>query len=77
MIKLGRQSPDISQGVTANDDKEQGAGDQGLMFGYATNENDNLMPYPILLAHKLTKDLALKRKDGSLPFLMPDGKSAP
>ena len=74
-LYIEEQSPDISMGVDQKGTGVIGAGDQGLMFGYATNENDNLMPYPILLAHKLTKDLALKRKDGSLPFLMPDGKS--
>ena len=74
-LYIEEQSPDISMGVDQKGTGIIGAGDQGLMFGYATNENDNLMPYPILLAHKLTKDLALKRKDGSLPFLMPDGKS--
>jgi S-adenosylmethionine synthetase len=74
-LYIEEQSPDISMGVDQKGTGVIGAGDQGLMFGYATNENDSLMPYPILLAHKLTRDLALKRKDGSLPFLMPDGKS--
>ena len=75
MLRLHAQSPDISQGVTATDEKKLGAGDQGLMFGYATNETKELMPMPILLAHKLTKKLADVRKTGELPWLRPDGKS--
>jgi len=75
MLRLHAQSPDISQGVTATDEKKLGAGDQGLMFGYATNETKELMPMPILLAHKLTKKLADVRKTGELSWLRPDGKS--
>ena len=75
LVALHAQSPDISQGITANDNKEQGAGDQGLMFGYATNETAELMPMPILLAHKLTHRLADARKSKELPWARPDGKS--
>jgi S-adenosylmethionine synthetase len=72
---IGKQSRDIAMGVDAKDDKEQGAGDQGLMFGYASNETDVLMPAPITYAHRLMRRQAHLRKHGVLPWLRPDAKS--
>jgi S-adenosylmethionine synthetase len=72
---LGKQSPDIAQGVNQTSDREQGAGDQGMMYGYATNETDVLMPAPITLAHRLVKRQSEVRRSGALPWLRPDAKS--
>lgn len=77
ITSIDRQSPDIAQGVNVGEGlfEDQGAGDQGLMFGYATDETEELMPMPVMFAHKICQRLAKVRKNGALDFLRPDGKS--
>lgn len=74
-VDLHEQSPDINMGVSREIEENAGAGDQGMMFGYACNETPELMPLPIMLAHKMAYKLSQTRKDGTIPFILPDGKT--